>query len=71
MEVPFPRQVWNLHLLRTRTSQHKLDSTKSQSYFLDAPWLVFFPGAAILLTSLSFNLLGEALRDALDLAERR
>src|SRR5690554_1550665 len=27
MEVPFPRQVWNLHLLRTRTSQHKLDST--------------------------------------------
>jgi len=44
---------------------------ESQSYFLDAPWLVFFPGAAILLTSLSFNLLGEALRDALDLAERR
>src|SRR5690606_23162221 len=27
MEVPFRRQVWNLHLLRTRTSQHKLDST--------------------------------------------
>src|SRR5690606_38258527 len=26
MEVPFPRQVWNLHLLRTRTSQHQLDS---------------------------------------------
>lgn len=44
---------------------------ESQSYFLDAPWLVVFPGAAILLTSLSFNLLGEALRDALDLAERR
>jgi len=44
---------------------------ESQSYFLDAPWLVIFPGAAIVLTSLSFNLLGEALRDALDLAERR
>ncbi len=44
---------------------------ESQSYFLDAPWLVFFPGVAIVLTSLSFNLLGEALRDALDLAERR
>ena len=44
---------------------------ESQSYFLNAPWLVVFPGAAILLTSLSFNLLGEALRDALDLAERR
>jgi peptide/nickel transport system permease protein len=44
---------------------------ESQSYFLDAPWLVIFPGIAIVLTSLSFNLLGEALRDALDLAERR
>lgn len=39
---------------------------ESQSYFLDAPWLVAFPGLAILLTSLSFNLVGEALRDALD-----
>lgn len=44
---------------------------ESQSYFLDAPWLVAFPGVAIVLTSLSFNLFGEALRDALDLAERR
>lgn len=39
---------------------------ESQSYFLEAPWLVGFPGAAILLTSLSFNLVGDALRDALD-----
>ncbi len=44
---------------------------ESQSYFVTAPWLVAFPGAAILLTSLSFNLLGESLRDALDVAERR
>ncbi|HEX7005316.1 MAG TPA: ABC transporter permease [Trueperaceae bacterium] len=44
---------------------------ESQSYFLTAPWLVYVPGLAILLTSLSFNLLGEALRDALDLSERR
>jgi peptide/nickel transport system permease protein len=44
---------------------------ESQSYFLNAPWLVAFPGAAILLTSLSFNLFGEALRDALDQSERR
>lgn len=44
---------------------------ESQSYFLDAPWLVIYPGIAIVVTSLSFNLLGEALRDALDLAERR
>lgn len=39
---------------------------ESQSYFLDAPWLVFFPGLAIMALSLSFNLVGDALRDALD-----
>ena len=39
---------------------------ESQSYFLTAPWLVTFPGAAILLTAVSFNLVGDALRDALD-----
>jgi len=44
---------------------------ESQSYFLNAPWLVIFPGVAILIASLSFNLLGEALRDSLDLSERR
>jgi peptide/nickel transport system permease protein len=44
---------------------------ESQSYFLNAPWLVVFPGVSILITSLSFNLLGEGLRDALDLSERR
>src|SRR5512143_872460 len=31
-----------------------------------APYLVFYPGAAIALTVLSFNLLGDGLRDALD-----
>src|SRR5438128_1742931 len=39
---------------------------ESQSYFLEAPWLVAFPGAAILLTSLAFNLVGDTLRDAID-----
>ena len=41
-------------------------SIESQSYFLTAPWLVFFPGAAILLLALSFNIVGDALRDAFD-----
>ncbi len=31
-----------------------------------APWFSFFPGLAILLTVLSFNLLGDGLRDLLD-----
>jgi peptide/nickel transport system permease protein len=37
-----------------------------------APHLVFYPGLAIMLTVLAFNLLGDGLRDALDprLAER-
>jgi len=39
---------------------------ESQSYFLSAPWLVAFPGAAILFTSLAFNLVGDGLRDAID-----
>jgi peptide/nickel transport system permease protein len=43
---------------------------ESQSYFLNAPWLVFFPGIAIVLVALSFNLVGDALRDALDPTQR-
>jgi peptide/nickel transport system permease protein len=43
---------------------------ESQNYFTAAPWLVFFPGAAILLTALSFNLVGDALRDILDPTQR-
>jgi peptide/nickel transport system permease protein len=31
-----------------------------------APHLVFFPGVAIMLTVLGFNLLGDGLRDVLD-----
>ncbi len=31
-----------------------------------APWIVTFPGLAILITVLAFNLLGDGLRDALD-----
>jgi peptide/nickel transport system permease protein len=43
---------------------------ESQSYFVSAPWLVFFPGIAIVLMALSFNLVGDALRDALDPTQR-
>ena len=32
----------------------------------DAPWLSFYPGVAILVTVLGYNLLGESLRDLLD-----
>ena len=43
---------------------------ESQSYFLSAPWLVVFPGVSILLLALSFNLVGDGLRDALDPTQR-
>jgi peptide/nickel transport system permease protein len=43
---------------------------ESQSYFLNAPWLVFIPGAALLILALAFNLVGDGLRDALDPTQR-
>ena len=39
---------------------------ENQTYFTSAPWLVFFPGIAIILLALAFNLVGDALRDILD-----
>jgi peptide/nickel transport system permease protein len=40
-------------------------------YFLSAWWIATFPGAAILLAVLGFNLLGDALRDQADPRQRR
>jgi peptide/nickel transport system permease protein len=37
-----------------------------RDYLLDAWWLATFPGLAIVFTVLSFNLVGDVLRDALD-----
>jgi peptide/nickel transport system permease protein len=39
---------------------------ENQTYFQAAPWLVFFPGVAIVTLALAFNLVGDALRDELD-----
>jgi peptide/nickel transport system permease protein len=39
---------------------------EGQNYFTTQWWLVTFPGLAILLTALAFNLLGDGLRDVLD-----
>jgi peptide/nickel transport system permease protein len=39
---------------------------ENQTYFSSAPWLVFIPGLCIVLLALSFNLVGDALREALD-----
>ena len=38
----------------------------AQTFMLTAPWLMWWPGIAILITTLAFNFLGDGLRDALD-----
>jgi peptide/nickel transport system permease protein len=38
----------------------------AQRFLVNAPWMAVWPGLAIFLTVLSFNLLGDGLRDALD-----
>ena len=43
---------------------------ENQIYFQSAPWLVFIPGAAIILLALAFNLVGDALRGVHDPTQR-
>ena len=43
----------------------------AQRFLSQAPWLAVFPGLAIFLCVLSFNLVGDGLRDALDPRGRR
>jgi peptide/nickel transport system permease protein len=38
----------------------------AQRFLTNAPWMAVWPGLAIFITVLSFNLLGDGLRDALD-----
>jgi len=38
----------------------------AQRFLVNAPWMAVWPGLAIFLTVLSFNLIGDGLRDALD-----
>jgi peptide/nickel transport system permease protein len=42
----------------------------AQRFLTSAPWMAVWPGLAIFLSVLSFNLLGDGLRDALDPKER-
>ena len=37
-----------------------------RDYFTQAPWLMLYPGLAIMVTVLAFNLLGDGIREALD-----
>ena len=53
--VPEPPPSWGRML-----------SVSAAEYAQRAPWLVLFPGLAISLAAFGSNLLGDALRDALD-----
>jgi peptide/nickel transport system permease protein len=53
--VPPPTPDWGSDL-----------SGQARSFFRVAPWIAIFPGIAISLTVLGFNLFGDALRDTLD-----
>jgi peptide/nickel transport system permease protein len=44
--------------------------TESRAFIRSAWWMPFYPGLAILITVLGFNLLGDGLRDALDVRSR-
>ncbi len=43
-----------------------LEDAQNYTVLLKAPWYPFFPGMLILITVLSFNFVGDGLRDALD-----
>jgi peptide/nickel transport system permease protein len=53
--VPPPNPAWGSML-----------SGKARDYMLSAPWMAIWPGIFISLTVLSWNLLGDAIRDLLD-----
>jgi len=40
--------------------------SEARQHMFQSPYLLYFPGCAILLAALSFNLVGDGLRDALD-----
>lgn len=42
-----------------------------RDYFSTAPWIMLYPGLAIMVTVLAFNLLGDGIREALDPRQRK
>jgi peptide/nickel transport system permease protein/nickel transport system permease protein len=44
---------------------------EGRNYMMTYPWLMIFPGLAIFITVVAFNLLGDSIRDALDPGRRR
>ncbi len=54
-----------------RTPEWGTMLTDATKFIRQAPWLLFFPGAAIVISAIGFNLLGDGLRESLDPRMRR
>jgi peptide/nickel transport system permease protein len=54
-----------------RTAEWGTMLTDSTKYLREAPYLIFFPGVAIVVSAIGFNLLGDGLRESLDPRLRR
>ena len=48
------------------TAELGLMLNEGRAFMTAAPWLMIFPGLAIFITVVVFNLLGDSLRDVLD-----
>jgi peptide/nickel transport system permease protein len=48
------------------SSEWGLMIAEARSYMFQSPWMIVWPGFAIALTAIGFNLLGDGLRDALN-----
>ena len=51
---------------KSPTAEWGLMLNEGRAFLTAAPWLMVFPGLAIFITVVVFNLLGDSLRDALD-----
>ena len=49
-----------------RTPEWGTMLTDSTKFLRQAPWLIFLPGLAIVISAIGFNLLGDGLRESLD-----
>lgn len=54
-----------------RTPEWGTMLTDATKFLRLAPWLIFFPGLAIVISAVGFNLLGDGLRESLDPRMRR
>lgn len=54
-----------------RTPEWGTMLTDATKFLRQAPWLLFFPGASIVISAIGFNLLGDGLRESLDPRLRR